>query len=98
MALTHRRFVFASVYREGSQPVEGAVSLCSHRCLTESGTLSPEDGPAWRQAMTIATAVYDDTNEPLVPGALFYHATSVRPGWASARKTVARIGNHIFYR
>jgi spore germination cell wall hydrolase CwlJ-like protein len=48
--------------------------------------------------MTIATAVYDDTNEPLVPGALFYHATSVRPGWASARKTVARIGNHIFYR
>ena len=65
---------------------------------TESGSLSPEDGPAWRQAMTIATAVYDDTNEPLVPGALFYHATSVRPGWASARKTVARIGNHIFYR
>jgi spore germination cell wall hydrolase CwlJ-like protein len=65
---------------------------------TESGTLSPEDGPAWKQAMTIATAVYDDTNEPLVPGALFYHATSVRPGWASTRTAVARIGNHIFYR
>jgi spore germination cell wall hydrolase CwlJ-like protein len=65
---------------------------------TESGELSPEEGPAWKQAMTIATTVYDDANEPLVPGALFYHATSVRPGWAGARKAVARIGNHVFYR
>ena len=65
---------------------------------TESGELSPEEGPAWKQAMTIATAVYDDTNEPLVPGALFYHATSVRPGWAGTRQAVARIGNHMFYR
>ena len=60
--------------------------------------LSEPDGPAWKQAMTIAKAVYDDTNEPLVPGALFYHATSVRPGWARSRQVVARIGNHIFYR
>ena len=60
--------------------------------------LSEPDGPAWKQAMTIATAVYDDVNQPLVPGALFYHATSVRPGWARGRKVVATIGNHIFYR
>ncbi len=65
---------------------------------TESGPLSTPDGPAWKQAMTIATAVYDDLNEPQVPGALFYHATSVRPGWARTRKAVATIGNHIFYR
>ena len=60
--------------------------------------LSEPDGPAWKQAMTIATAVYDDVNQPLVPGALFYHANTVRPGWARGRKVVATIGNHIFYR
>ena len=65
---------------------------------TESGALSAPDGPAWKQAMTIATAVYDDMNKPQVPGALFYHATSIRPGWARTRKAVATIGNHIFYR
>jgi hypothetical protein len=62
------------------------------------GTLSPQDGPAWKQAMAVASAAYDDLNTPVVPGALFYHATSVRPGWSRNRRAVATIGNHIFYR
>ncbi len=65
---------------------------------TESSSLSPEEGPAWRQAMSVAGAAYDDVREPLVPDALFYHATSIRPAWARTRKAVATIGNHIFYR
>jgi spore germination cell wall hydrolase CwlJ-like protein len=64
---------------------------------TELGALSPADQPAWKQAMAIASAVYDDLHPPLVPGALFYHATSVRPEWARGRRAVATIGNHIFY-
>jgi len=65
---------------------------------TELGTLSPQDGPAWKQAMAVANAAYDDVYTPVVPGALFYHATSVRPGWSRNRRAVATIGNHIFYR
>jgi N-acetylmuramoyl-L-alanine amidase len=65
---------------------------------TELGTPSPAYGPAWRQAMVVATAAYDDLHAPLVPGALFYHTTSVRPGWAQSRTAIATIGNHIFYR
>ena len=64
---------------------------------TELGPLTPEDGPAWRQAMVVASAVYDDVHEPLVPGALFYHAANIRPGWSKSRRAVATIGNHIFY-
>jgi spore germination cell wall hydrolase CwlJ-like protein len=64
----------------------------------ELGALSPEDGPAWRQALAVAGAAYDDLHEPVVPGALFYHATNVRPGWARSRRPIATIGNHIFYR
>jgi spore germination cell wall hydrolase CwlJ-like protein len=65
---------------------------------TGLGALYPEDGPAWKQAMTVAGAVYDDEHPPLVPGALFYHAVSVRPEWAHSHRPVATIGNHIFYR
>src|SRR5277367_6723528 len=49
---------------------------------TELGALSPQDGPDWKQAMAVASAAYEDQHEPLVPGALFYHATSVHPAWS----------------
>lgn len=65
---------------------------------TELGPLSPGDGPAWKQAMAVASAAYEELSPPLVPEALFYHATSVRPDWARSRRPVATIGNHIFYR
>jgi N-acetylmuramoyl-L-alanine amidase len=65
---------------------------------TELGALSPEDGAAWKQAIAVANAVYDDLRPPVVPDALYYHASSVRPDWARSRRRVAAIGNHIFYR
>jgi spore germination cell wall hydrolase CwlJ-like protein len=55
-------------------------------------------GAAWRDAMSAATAVYDRTHTPVVPGALYYHATSIRPSWAGTKKSLAKIGNHVFYR
>lgn len=64
---------------------------------TELGGLSPPDGPAWKQAMAVASAAYENQHEPLVPGALFYHATSVHPEWSRIRKAIATIGKHIFY-
>lgn len=65
---------------------------------TEQGALTPQQGPAWRRALDVASAAYDDTQDPIVPDALYYHATSVRPGWAKNRTAVATIGNHVFYR
>lgn len=65
---------------------------------TELGAPSPDNGPAWKQAMSVATAEYDDLRDPVVPGALFYHSTSVRPAWSRTKRVVAAIGNHIFYR
>jgi spore germination cell wall hydrolase CwlJ-like protein len=65
---------------------------------TELGAMSPEDDVAWKRAMDVATAEYDDLRDPVVPGALFYHSTSVRPGWARSRTAIVTIGNHVFYR
>jgi hypothetical protein len=55
-------------------------------------------GPLWQQSLEVATAVIDDAYMPLVPDALYYHADHVQPYWANTRRSVARIGNHIFYR
>ena len=70
----------------------------AHFSWTELGALSQPTGPAWKQAMAVATAAYDDTYAPVVPGALFYHATSIHPDWADTRRVIATIGNHVFYR
>lgn len=64
---------------------------------TELGAPAPVDGPAWKQAMAVASAAYDDLYPPVVPDALFYHAVSVRPEWSRSRHAVATIGNHVFY-
>ena len=65
---------------------------------TELGAMSPDDDPAWKRAMAVATAAYDETRDPIVPDALFYHSTSVRPGWAKTHTAITTIGNHVFYK
>jgi len=65
---------------------------------TELGESVATDGVAWKQALAVASAAYDDRHELLVPGALFYHAINVQPAWAKTKKPLATIGNHIFYR
>lgn len=49
----------------------------------------------WRNAVAIAQMAHEGRRGP-VEGALYYHATSVSPGWN--RTPIAQVGNHIFYR
>jgi spore germination cell wall hydrolase CwlJ-like protein len=72
--------------------------LVAHFSWTAFEVQREPTGPAWKQAMDVAAAVYDGHYMPVVPGALFYHATYVNPYWASSKRVVAEIGNHIFYR
>lgn len=65
---------------------------------TELGAMSPGDDPAWKRAVAVATAAYDETHDPIVPEALFYHSRSVRPGWAKTHTAITTIGNHVFYK
>jgi hypothetical protein len=50
----------------------------------------------WRTAVAIARIAMADEWANPVPGAMFFHAARVSPGWNRPR--VARLGNHIFYR
>src|SRR5687767_4605735 len=55
-------------------------------------------GDEWERAQRIAEAVYYGKRLPTLNGALFYHATYVRPDWSHERQRIARIGRHVFYR
>jgi spore germination cell wall hydrolase CwlJ-like protein len=73
--------------------------LIAHFSWTKIVLKSEEpSGRAWDQAMAVATAVYDNAYLPVVPDALYYHATNVTPYWAEGKQPIAKIGNHVFYR
>ena len=50
----------------------------------------------WENAVAIAKIVDQKLHASSLPGALFFHAKRVSPGWHLAR--LGSIGNHIFYR
>jgi spore germination cell wall hydrolase CwlJ-like protein len=70
----------------------------AHFSWTQIEARSDPWGPLWQDSIAVATAVMDDAHLPIVPDALYYHATSVQPYWASEKRSVAQIGNHVFYR
>jgi len=65
---------------------------------TEFYSVPDPEGEAWELARQVAEDVYHRRVPPRVDGALFYHATYIRPSWASHQKRVTRIGRHVFYR
>lgn len=57
---------------------------------------TPRETAQWRTAVAIARIATEEQWSNPVPGAMFFHATRVSPGWNRPR--VARLGNHVFYR
>jgi N-acetylmuramoyl-L-alanine amidase len=65
---------------------------------TEFDSLPEPSGEEWDLARKIAEAVYHGRALPTMQGALFFHATYIKPDWAKEKKRIARIGRHVFYR
>ena len=57
----------------------------------------PYEVEAWTSAMEVAIRVYWHKEPSNVGEATFYHAVSISPHWASAKRVVARVGKHVFY-
>ena len=55
-----------------------------------------EDSARWRTAVAVARLAQSSGAPHVVPGALFFHAAYVHPGWR--RKLLVRIGDQVFYR
>jgi spore germination cell wall hydrolase CwlJ-like protein len=65
---------------------------------TEFDSLPEPAGEEWERAKKVAEAVYYQKHIPTLHGALFFHATYIKPDWAKQKRRVARIGRHVFYR
>ncbi len=57
----------------------------------------PRNLEAWKEALWVATIIYDFNPLSMVGRATHYHAVYVRPFWARVYRRVRRIGKHIFY-
>jgi N-acetylmuramoyl-L-alanine amidase len=84
------------VYQKNWDPLRGRyVGAFS---WTEFDALPAPSGEQWLQARQIAEAVYYRREPPVLDGAMFFHATYIKPDWAKTKKPLARIGGHVFYR
>ena len=57
----------------------------------------PYERSAWDVALTAAILVYEYGLQSNVGHATFYHAAGVSPAWAKKKRTIARVGRHLFY-
>jgi spore germination cell wall hydrolase CwlJ-like protein len=58
--------------------------------------MTPSNVAQWRTAQAVADDALQGEGEDRMQGAMYFHASYVRPGWNRVR--VAAIGNHVFYR
>lgn len=82
------------VVYEGAQR-KGRGCQFSFAC-DRASNVAPRDS-AWERAKDIAGEVARGATS-IVRGATFYHALSVKPGWASRMVKVAQVGSHVFYK
>jgi spore germination cell wall hydrolase CwlJ-like protein len=68
----------------------------SYRCdgRPERLAVRADRDAAFATAKSVLTGAVADPTD----GALFFHASRIRPGWFETRARVGKIGNHVFYR
>jgi spore germination cell wall hydrolase CwlJ-like protein len=81
-------------YPKGVCAVVGQPGQFSQNPVTLATTASKP----WSAAVAIATIAEEHRVAQIAPGALFFHAASMRPAWSDEHERIAQIGDHIFYR
>ena len=72
---------------------------CQFTFACEGKSLRITEPDEWRTANRVARAVFDGTTYlDKVGAATHYHATYVRPYWASRLRKMDKIGQHVFYK
>lgn len=72
-------------------------NICQFSWACDSRRGAPK-GAQWERAMAIADKVYNGEKPNVVGSAMYFHATFVRPSWASVFTRVEKIGSHVFYK
>ena len=80
------------VVREG-----GPGGACQFSWYCDGHSDTPYNDSAWAFAIDIAEEVLTGNGSDPTGGALFYHHTSIDPGWSDEFIESARLGEHVFY-
>jgi len=85
-----------------TQTVWSKLSICqfSWRCMFVKNPKSQDE--RWVESQRVAQELLADPNvyadyRSKYDGALYFHATAVRPAWARQKQEIGRIGGHRFY-
>lgn len=71
---------------------------CQFSWACDRRTDQPRNDAAWEQSQTVAyDTLYEHVDDP-THGALYFHATRVRPQWSRTMEKTSRIGRHLYYR
>lgn len=78
----------------------GVVAQRAQFSFVRNGRIpaAPRDTRAWQRASAIARIAHQDLWDSPAEDALFFHASTVRPGWARTKLARATIERHVFYR
>jgi hypothetical protein len=75
-------------------------ATCQFSWVCEGKENAPIDPKVWRDSLKIAAAVLQKDSSIPDPtgGALWYHASFLRPNWTMGFESTTIIGEHVFYR
>lgn len=82
------------VVRQGSHRRRG----CQFSWTCDGQSDEPREPRAWERALELSRRTFDGQVEDPTGGALYYHASYVKPRWARTFKRTNRIGRHLFYK
>jgi hypothetical protein len=72
-------------------------SKCQFSWVCDRQLDHPNEDAAWQRAQQVAyRTMFLDPVDP-TDGAMYFHATYVRPDWSYEKPRIMRIGRHIFY-
>ncbi|MFO1128433.1 MAG: cell wall hydrolase [Rhodospirillales bacterium] len=72
-------------------------SKCQFSWVCDRRLNEPNDEASWERAQQVAyRTMFLDPVDP-TDGAMYFHATYVRPDWSYEKPRIMRIGRHIFY-
>ncbi|QDO97251.1 cell wall hydrolase [Ferrovibrio terrae] len=82
-----------------AQKPEGRKKGCQFSWWCDGKRDEPKDDKDWHEAVDVAKATMKAEAGDPTGGALYFHSSKIKPPvWATKRKRLARIGDHIFYR
>jgi spore germination cell wall hydrolase CwlJ-like protein len=86
-----------SVCEVVQQGGEERLHRCQFSWWCDGQSDRPVNREAWNEARRLAREIYSGISKDTTDGALWYHATYVKPYWSELLLKGNKIGQHIFY-